>query len=339
MATKEDVIEQLKAAEAKFVDLEKKYATLSAHPPQTSVYVRDKKRPIFAGEKDSTEWVEEVRTHINAHFSKDSEKVNYIQEHLGGAAKSEVKFRDFDSKASSAVVLQILLDAYTSQDTLGLLQQKLFSMKQMEETAEEFCTSLMEVMCELRRKGWKNHMDPEPIIKERFAEGVKDPNLRRELTRLNMERPTLKFFELRARAVRWVSEDPETMNCTQHCIVAAQQETVTTTDMLKLIEDQNAVLAQMKETLDELKSKDHSGPSSQHKFTSSKYPASNVKICRYCKRKGHLIDDCYSLKNKNERRNTTNPTQDQQTEGQPGDDGGHLNYQDSRRGAAAWKRS
>ena len=61
---------------------------------------------------------------------------------------------------------------------------------------------LMDIMCELRRMGWKNYTDEDTILKERLAEGVRDINLRRELQRLNEGRPAMKFHEVRKRAVK-----------------------------------------------------------------------------------------------------------------------------------------
>ena len=55
------------------------------------------------------------------------------------------------------------------------------------------------------------YLETDTVLKQRFAEGIHDVSLRRELKRLNKETPTLKFFQLRDEALSWMKESkPET---------------------------------------------------------------------------------------------------------------------------------
>ena len=42
------------------------------------------------------------------------------------------------------------------------------------------------------------------ILKEQLAGAVKEESLQRELRRLNIESPSLDFFELRDRGIQWI---------------------------------------------------------------------------------------------------------------------------------------
>ena len=57
----------------------------------------------------------------------DYDRKNYIKEHLEGPAKIEIQFRDFDNKATSSEVLDILQETFSPQYSQSQVQHRLFS--------------------------------------------------------------------------------------------------------------------------------------------------------------------------------------------------------------------
>lgn len=345
MPTKEEIEAQLKASLAKTAELEEKLSKISTKP---AVYIKGHKTPTFNGEQDVAQWVEDVQEHIEASYVKESEKVSYIKQHLQGSAKLEIKFRDPGGAATSKEVLQMLKDAFSPQETISTVLHKLYSRKQEKhETIEHFCISLMEIMCNLRRLGWKTG-EQDHILKERLAEGARDPNLRRELHRLNSERSSLKFHELRLRAVKWLAEEHK-LESSSH-----EQETKVTiqdgahSDMTRIIEEQNKALAEMRTALSELQSSDSHYQKSRFNHQDSRsnlhtrqethqqHTTSN-KFCKYCRRTNHFIEDCWVLKKKKEKELAASKPQPTPTNHQHTDQG-HLNFNPSKPGAADWRK-
>lgn len=84
---------------------------------------------------------------------------------------------------------------------------KLYNRNQhREESVDEYAEALITYILDLIKVQPAMLAERESALKERFAGGVEDSLLRRELKRLNTERPTLKFAELRECARCWVDD-------------------------------------------------------------------------------------------------------------------------------------
>ena len=121
-------------------------------------------------------------------------------DHLEGAAKSEVKFLVDIRKATSAEMLEVLKAVYGSHDTWIQLQQQFYSRDQKPGEDLMDYTHGHPIGTEVPSgvKGMDN------LLKQRVAERVTDVTLKRKLHRLNEERPTMKFHELREHAKDWL---------------------------------------------------------------------------------------------------------------------------------------
>lgn len=346
MPTKEELETMLKASQEKNAALEKQLSAVATKP---SMYIKDRKISKFSGEQDVTTWTEDVAEYIDSHFTHEHDKTSYIRQHLEGPAKVEVKFRDPTNAATSQQLLQMLKDAFSQEESTSSILQKLYSRTQgHKETIEQFCTSLMELLCQLRCLGWKTP-DQDKVLKERLAEGVSNTNLRRELKRLNTERPSLQFHELRKKAVSWLAEDPK-IGSSQEQEVSVAQEGVSTTALLKLIQEQNKALEEMRNSLENMKSTNsthhrNQPPSyrddhldhhhGQHKQTQHQ---SGPMYCRYCKRNNHVLEDCRVLKRVQQSRPKTGHNLPQKPDGQQNHAQQHLNYNHPRPGAMGWEK-
>ena len=165
---------------------------------------KDKKLSKYSGKGDIDQWLEDCDIGL-ARITQEKDKVNYILDHLEGAAKTEVKFQVNIKDTTAKQILDALRNVYGSHDTWMQLQHQFHSRDQKSsEDLMEYTHVLMELLLELRDKipGGIGNMDE--WLKLRVAEGVTDVALKRELKRLNEERPTLKFHQFREHAVDWL---------------------------------------------------------------------------------------------------------------------------------------
>lgn len=139
----------------------------------------------------------------------------------------------------------------------------------------------------------ENPTDPDSLLKDRLAEGAKGPNLQRDLFRLNAERPSLKFHELRKKAVDWLSHDQRG----EH--IVAKHEGVSTSDLMHVIQEQSQLVKDMREAMKEMQA----GRSDDKKACdvgqgNPRKEHAQDKTCNYCKKPGHIIRACRKLKDK-----------------------------------------
>ena len=161
----------------------------------------------------------------------ESEKVDMILSFLDKKPYTEVRFRITRSKATAKEVFNVLRDIYGSKDSWTQLQQQfspLFYNRQQgsAESVNEFSFELMALIMKMEKKHPTLVLYPDKLLKERFAEGVRDVSLKREMRRLNKERPDMKFFEICDEANEWCKDESMTNR------EIATQESVTSPDPL-----------------------------------------------------------------------------------------------------------
>ena len=106
-------------------------------PPQRreTVYLpRERKCPkfsggSFAGSLSVDEWVEEVESCLRARHMSTSDKALFVYDHLEGAARTEIKFRDISVKEDANQIITILKELYGCSKSYVSLQQKFFDRK------------------------------------------------------------------------------------------------------------------------------------------------------------------------------------------------------------------
>ena len=221
-------------------ELDESKAKLEEKAPRTPIYMtKDRKFDKFDGTGNFQEWSDELFTYIDSRFKdKESYKINFISEHLSGRAKREVKFRLDLNSTTVDDIYSVLNSVFGVRESVTQLLQVFFGRNQTtSENTEDYAYALMEIMTKLRCKDKKRFADSDEMMKEKFADGLTDVSLRRELKRLNMERPDLKFYELRDRARRWLDEDVSASK-PGTSTVSPKQSTTNQIDMQRLMEHQ-----------------------------------------------------------------------------------------------------
>ena len=185
-------------------------------------------------------WID-IATGFTRRMTTETDKIDLILNFLDKRPLTEIRFRIDRSNATADQVFGILRSIYSPKESLSTLRQKFYSRRQETgESLNEYSYALMEILMIIEQKqNVKHNMDGE--LKDRFADGVHDVVLCRELKRLNKERPDLKFFELRDEANEWVSCAPVAENATSE-VVAANDGMQT---VLKLLKEQQAEITKL----------------------------------------------------------------------------------------------
>ena len=307
MATKKELEEQLAEAQEELQQMKSMMGNLKVKKP--SSHYKEKKFAKYNGQGDIAEWSTEILQYVNDRFDKEVVKIDFIVDHLEGKAKREIKYRLLDVSTDARNVCDMLIDTFGDKDKAIKLQQTFYSRVQQEgETTEQYAYALTDLIVKMIHVGVKQAYTTDQILKERFADGVSDLSLRRELSRLNIEAPGLKFHELRKRALLWEDSDRKDDKDKDDKVKASSEE-MKAPNMLQLFKDQQKQLEQMQKLVQSMVS----GSTTLVRTTSQSQldpkvppqasfnPASDKKpriICRYCKEPNHIVRDCILVKQK-----------------------------------------
>lgn len=175
-------------------------------------YSKDRKIVKFKQNDDIDEWVKNVELYVKKKFSNEEERVSFIADHLDEDVKTEIRLDIDMDKSTSTEFLDLLKNIYSIKQTIFELQQEFYGREQLaNESLHDYSHVLMKLMVLMKKKAPEMYLETDKILKQRFAEGVQDVSLRRELKRLNKEALSLKFFQLRDEALSWIKESkPET---------------------------------------------------------------------------------------------------------------------------------
>lgn len=323
----EDLKQKITELEAQLTTSKEKCQQLETSS-KSPVYISSREKvPKFNGKGDVMEWIAKIQNHTKR-FTTEDDKVAFILEHLERHPRIEVRLRINTDRAASSEVLGIIREVYGSKDTGMQLQEKYFSRNQeRDETLQDYSYALMEIMMEIQEQT-SLFPDTDASLKERFAEGVKDKSLRRELRRLNLENAKLKFWELRDRALKWMEDDASTSKAkTQEMELTSVTEALTANDkLMQLIQDQQKKLEELSLAVGDI-TKKMSTPSG----TSQTGNRGSI-TCFYCKGPNHIAKDCQKKKRK-ERQQREGQGHQTTSSGSPVSEQGASNFSHSMPGA------
>lgn len=240
----EEMTKQMKFLEDKLkqAELENKELTETSKRAATRIQVnsfKDRKIPKYDGTQEIEEWLRTVRSFVNSKTVSEEEKVNYVLDHLSDEAKLEIRLEVNPLKSTVDEIYKILQNIYGIKQSIFELQQDFYGRDQQEdESLSDYSHVLIKKLLLLQKKDPVMYKDTETILKQRFAEGIQDVSLRRELKRLNRESPTLNFFEVRDQAINWLKD-------------AEGKSGVTFDSLLKTVQQQQQQIEKLTATINE----------------------------------------------------------------------------------------
>ncbi len=102
-----------------------------------------------------------------------------------------------------------MLETLVALNLILKLRNNFFQRRQRDgESLREFSHAVMSLMEVIERKNPGGIPDSDVVIRDHFAEYVRDNMLRRELKRLIRSQPSMSFINVRSEALRW-SDDGE----------------------------------------------------------------------------------------------------------------------------------
>ncbi|CAC5423146.1 unnamed protein product [Mytilus coruscus] len=174
-----------------------------------------------------------------------------------------------------------------------MLQQRFYAYHQQEEDLISCSLNTVELYDKIIQHDASFAACRDAALKGRFAESVKDEGLRRDLRRLNIESPALKFFELRDRAVHWlgrlVADKKSAIN--QEVQSASLEAGNSTSDLLEVIKRQEAMIEKQQQQIDLILSKSGN--------TTNKYR--KPLQCWTCSSTNHINRNCPQRRMENPR--------------------------------------
>lgn len=297
--------QQEQALKAKILQLQTELDKVKQEKDKPYVYTRERKIAVFSSDCDVSDWVRTVQAHVESRFKEEKERTSFVLEHLSSAARTEVRF-ELGEKSSSGEILDFILTSFGVKDTVIELQRTFYNREQRpEETLREYMLALMEIMNTILLKEKSFTKERSKMLKFKFAEGVMDVSLRRELKRLNEERESLSANELRQHATAWMESSSPVAPVSA---VSAASSASVNGDLLSRLSAQERQLREVTELLKNLKAPSgHNAPiasgvqdSRSNADNSENRSANYSKVqCSYCKRFGHVKAKCFKLQRKN----------------------------------------
>lgn len=203
----------------------------NSRPATQVLYVpRERKIRSFSGkdgELTVQEFVEDIESLFRAREMSNDEKCDLIVSHLEGDARHEIRYWPKEDARTPRRVLEILLEVFGEKRSVSQLQELFYLRKQLEgESIRSFAAALQGLLETLTRKDSRSVNDPDRVLAEHFAEGLKDRVLRREVKQQLRLRPDMAFVELREEAIMWSEEEERPPAVRRH--VAGNRELAAT---------------------------------------------------------------------------------------------------------------
>ena len=178
--------------------------------PRVAYVPRERKVKPFSGRGEVTvqDFLADVESLFRARAMSDEEQCDFMTSHLEGDARQEIRFRPVEEVRTATCIRRILLEVFGEKRSVSQLQELFYLRKQADgEGIRSFAGALQQLMEALLRKDGHAVNQPDRVIAEHFAEGLKDRVLRREVKQQHRLRPQMSFVELREEAIQWSEEE------------------------------------------------------------------------------------------------------------------------------------
>ncbi|XP_038073051.1 uncharacterized protein LOC119741372 [Patiria miniata] len=170
-------------------------------------------RPRTDKDPEVIEWAEDMRRMTSD--LTETEGVQFILDHLEGAAKDEVRLCPAADRDTPDKILKQVVKTLCPQDTPSSRWGEFYARVQRGgESVQDFSLQLMKLLRRVALVSLTDGInDQDAVLCERFAAGLADPTLRREVRRVIQENPGMEFSELRSKVISW--ESPSTTAVTR----------------------------------------------------------------------------------------------------------------------------
>lgn len=289
----EAVENQLKvlAARLKEMEAEKEAYKMGQKASRVVVVPRDRGtklagRPSTDKDPEVLEWAEDMRR-ITKDLS-DAEGAQLVLDHLTGAARDEIRLCPAAERANPSRIIERVLKTYTCHETPSTRWEDFYGRRQRGgESIQEFSLQLMRLLrrVEIASPDSPPLEEKNSILSEKFASGLADPALRREVRRFLQENPMIEFVDLRNKVLSWESPPPPPVAEAR----AARAKSAEKDDVQKQLDMHTAQLKATQEALEKL---------CQQVSLLTQRPAMPERrtgtVCYSCGKVGHLARMCRS---------------------------------------------
>ena len=276
---------------------------------------KDRKIEKFTPSIDVDEWTLNVESHVTKKYVTEQERVIFIWDRLHEDVKTELRLQVDHHKSTTNELLTLMKNIYGVKKSSFELELDFYARNQTpDETLVSYSHELMNILFLLQKQS--ANIKTDQMLKQKFADGVADHELRRELKRLNRENKDIKFYELRDLATDWtkdVKPDVTKFDSLVEKINLQQQQietlTATVTEQShKMDEDSPASNNQSQWTGNGFRGRgrgngrgwnksrnwkvDH-GPKRSDDSADRDLKHDDPVICHYCSQPNHIAPNCF----------------------------------------------
>jgi len=176
------------------------------------------------------------------------DKLSFVVEHLQGEIKLEIQCRPKLEVNSYKKVLDIISEVYGTTANVSELQEQFYQRKQKaNETVHDYSLSILKLFEGITKVCPSMKSDQDKLLKGKFQEGVRDEFLKREIRRLNLDKPNLTFWQLRDRVKQWYGNQQCSVSSEQHSTTVSGHPSVANqlADLQKLVDSQRLQLTNL----------------------------------------------------------------------------------------------
>lgn len=217
-------------------------------------------RPTKETDLQIEDWIEDAGYHMRSMPGK-AVQLEFLFDHLQGQARDEVRVLPEKDRNTPDKIFDILRILFQDEDTVAQIQQSFYQRVQRAgESLQQYSLVLMKIIDRLIKKQKGAIGDKELMLKERFIDGVKDLQLKREMRRFAMDHPSATFNEFRGVVLKWCEDEVkvkgESIQANTHEVEQLDVSTIKSipdqSEIMKLLQNQQDLLEKQQKQLDHL---------------------------------------------------------------------------------------
>ena len=262
--------------------------------------------PVKSGDLTLGEWAEELDSYCRQLELTKDEKVGVALDHLGGVAREEVLCSPPEDRDTLDKLVARLRKAFGQSESVTGLTGILYARCQHDgETLAEFSRALMRIHDRMESSAKGPELNAlqlmrDKALKERFVQGAHDEATRRELHRVQIERPTLTFYQFREHVLELFPESEgkvakrnkvrEAAMCPEEPEVQVRAAAAKRSDdVLSQLVVSNQLIVEKLDTLTNILNT---------KLDAAVAPKPRPTVtCFHCKKIGHISRNCWQKNN------------------------------------------